>query len=145
LTNWKAEAKAKRAEIREQHKHEGVPISLFAHGCFTNFNTILLEIGMGTESDDEDYDAPVNWLRAADVEADLDALELTQVPEAHQSRQPEAGPSRSSGTSSEVGLSLCLPKNLLTTSVAVGIRLNDAGVLTPFEIYDRPESTTSTL
>jgi len=71
-----------RAAIREQHGREGVFISLFAHGCVTRFNTTLLENGMGTESDNEDYyDVPANWLRAADHEARLDALEPRKHPD----------------------------------------------------------------
>lgn len=108
---WKADAKARRAAIREQHKREGVPISLFAHGCFTNFNTTLHEIGMGTESDCEDYDAPANWSRAADLEAQLDALGPPQTLESYPPRQQEAGPSRSTGTLSEVRLPLCWPES----------------------------------
>jgi len=111
MAEWNTQAKAKRAAIRKQHEREGVPISLFAHGCFTNFNTTLLEIGMGTESDNEDYDAPANWLPAADLEAHLDALEPPQIPEVHRSRQPEAGPSRRTGPSSEVRLPPCWPKS----------------------------------
>jgi len=107
MTEWNDQAKARRAAIREQHKHEGVPISLFAHGCFTRLNTTLLEIGMGTESDNEDYDAPANWLPAAEHEARLDDLEPPQIPEVHRPRQSEAGPSRRPGTSSEVRLPLC--------------------------------------
>lgn len=106
MAEWKAEAKARRAAIREQHKREGVPVSLFADGCFTRFNTTLFEIGMGTESDTEDYDGPANWLRAADLEADLEALDPRQPPEVHHPRQPKAGPSRSTGTLSEVRLPL---------------------------------------
>jgi hypothetical protein len=102
MEDWKAEAKARRAAIHERHKREGVPVSLFAQGCFTNFNTTLLEIGMGTESDDEDYDAPADWSRAADLEAELDALSPPQMREVQYPRQPQAGPSRSAGTSSEV-------------------------------------------
>lgn len=104
MDDWKAEAKAKRAALREQHKREGVPISLFAHGCFTRFNTTLHEIGMGTESDDEECDAPApaNWSRAADLEAHLDALEPLRAPDVCHPRQPEAGPSRSTGTLGEV-------------------------------------------
>jgi len=111
MAEWKAEAKAKRAAIREQHEREGVPISLFAHGCFTSFNTTLHEIGMGTESDNEDYDAPANWLRGAELEAELAALEPPQMPEVHHPRQPEAGPSWSAGTSGEVRLPLCWPES----------------------------------
>jgi hypothetical protein len=113
MTEWENQAKARRAAIREQHKREGVPISLFAHGCFTNFNTTLLEIGMGTESDNEDYDAPPNWLHAAELEDALDALEPPQAPEVHHPRQSEAGPSRRTGTSGEVMLPLCWPDSWL--------------------------------
>lgn len=111
MAEWNNHAKAKRDAIREQHKHEGVPISLFAHGCFTRFNTTLFEIGMGTGSDDEDYDAPANWVRAADLEAHLDSMEPPQIPEVHRPRQLEAGPSRRTRTSSEVRLPLCLPES----------------------------------
>ena len=111
MTEWKDEAKARRAAIREQHKREGVPISLFAHGCFTRFNTTLFEIGLGTESDDENYDAPANWLHAADLEASLGALEPPQTPEVRRPGQSEAGPSRRTGTSSEVKRHLCWPKS----------------------------------
>lgn len=116
MTEWKDEAKARRAAIREQHKRQGVPISLFAHGCFTRFNTTLFEIGMGTESDDENYDAPAtNWLHAADLEASLGALGPPQSPEVHRPGQLEAGPSRRTGTSSEVRVRLYWPESWLNT------------------------------
>ena len=108
MADWKAEARAKRAALRAQHTREGVPIALFAHGCFTRFNTTLHEIGMGTESDDEDGAAralaPADWARAADLEARLDALEPlhTRAVDVGHPRQPEAGPSRSAGTLGEV-------------------------------------------
>ena len=111
MTEWKEEAKARRAAIHEQHKREGVPISLFAHGCFTRFNTTLFEIGMGTESDDENYDAPANWLHATDLEAALGALGPSQTTEVHRPGQFEAGPSRRTGISSEVRLRLYWPKS----------------------------------
>jgi hypothetical protein len=111
MAEWNDHAKVRRAAFREQHKHEGVPISLFAHGCFTRFNTTLLEIGMGTESDNEDYDAPANWSRAADHEARLDAFEPPPIPEGHRPRQSEAGPSRRTDTSSEVRPPLCWPES----------------------------------
>jgi len=117
MEEWKADAKARRATIREEHQREGVPISLFAHGCFTNFNTILHEIGMGTDSDNEDYDAPANWPRAADLETELDALEPPQALELYHPRQPEAGPSRSTGTSSEVRLPIYWPESELTAII----------------------------
>ena len=111
MAEWKEEAKAKRAEMRKQHEREGVPISLFAHGCFTRFNTTLFEIGMGTESDNENYDAPANWLHAADLETALGALGPPQTTETHRPGQSEAGPSRRTGTSSEVRLRLRWPKS----------------------------------
>ena len=66
---------------------------------------------MGTESDNEDYETPANWLRAAR----LDALEPPQTLEVHRLRQLEAGPSRRTDTSSEVRLPLCWPESWLGT------------------------------
>jgi len=71
---------------------------------------------MGTESDNEDYDAPqFGLLREADHEARLDALGPPQTPEFHRPRQLEAGPSRRTGTSSEVKLPICWTESWLGT------------------------------
>ena len=108
MAERKQEAKTRRAAIREQHKHEGVPILLFAHGCFTSFNTTLFEIGMGTESDNANYDAPANWLHSRLLLALWDPRKPPKsIAPANQKLAPHVEPVF------EARLRLCWPKSWL--------------------------------